>query len=99
MLLCTPTDGIWDVVAVERPDVGGKGGGVHVEIGDGSHMCVMPLLEVHCAASISFYFTSVCSCDTVPVHCITIDTLIWHWTAGLVPAITECYSPISQFFV
>ena len=88
MLLCTPSDGIWGVVVVERPDVGGKGGGVHVEIGDGFHVCAMPLLEVHCATSISFNFSSVSSCYTVSVHYITVYTLIWHWTVGLVPAIT-----------
>ena len=80
VLLCTPIDGIWSVVAIERPDVGGKGGGIHVEIGDSSHV-------------------GACSCYTVPVHYITIYALIWHWTVGLVPAITECYSPFSQFFV
>ena len=88
MLLCTPIDGIWGVVAIERPDVGGKGGGIHVEVGDSSHMCAMPFLEVDCASSISFHFSSVCSCYTEPVHYITIYALIWHWTVGLVPAIT-----------
>ena len=99
MLLCTPSDGIWGVVAVERPDVGGKGGAFHVEIGDGSHVGAMPLFEIHCATSISFNISSVCSCYTVPVHYITIYALIWHWTVGLVPTITYCHSPFSQFLV
>ena len=54
MLLCTPIDGIWGVVAIERPDVGGKGGGIHVEVGDSSHMCAMPFLEVYSSTSVCF---------------------------------------------
>ena len=87
-LLAFPVDFMRNVVGSERLNVRTECCGSPGVINTLSHMSLVSFLEPNSATSVGLSFVVVSSCDTVPVHHVTVLTLVRHETLSLVSTIT-----------